>query len=67
MINDVLNKLKASDSMNNNETNFMRNHVAFLIKAYTECLRSATHLFDASAAIQVVCLAGEASDIIVQS
>jgi hypothetical protein len=41
--------------------------VSFLIKAYAECLRQFEHLFDASSAIQVVCLAGEATDIIVQS
>ena len=67
MIIDGLNKLKSAENLNNNESNLIRNHVAFLIKAFTECLRSADHLFEASTSIQVVCLASEASDIIIQS
>jgi len=32
--------LKTADNQNNNEYTQRRYHVAFLIKAYTECLRT---------------------------
>jgi len=67
MIIEGLNKLKTAENPLNNETNLCRSHVAFLLKALTECLRNAEHLFEPSLAIQVACLASEATDIIIQS
>jgi hypothetical protein len=51
MILKGLIKLKLAENPNNNDSTLCRNHVAFLIKAYTEGVRSAESTFEAPVAI----------------